>query len=133
RNFDSAIAAAHTLRDTLNLDASVVTLDKDGMALIDTDGTAQILPTRARQVYDITGAGDMVLSMLGLALAAGASYTDAVRLANVAGGLEVEKIGVATVTRDEIRADLLRGETGGMAVASKLLPLAPLLVELKRR
>src|SRR5581483_7486161 len=64
--------------------------------------------TRPRQVYDITGAGDMVMSVLGMALAAGADYDPAIRLANVAGGLEVEKIGVATVTRDEILRDLLR-------------------------
>src|SRR5207247_7390672 len=55
------------------------------------------------------GAGDMVMSVLGMALAAGADYDPAIRLANVAGGLEVEKIGVATVTRDEILRDLLRG------------------------
>ena len=66
-----------------------------------------IFPTRPRQVYDITGAGDMVMSVLGMALAAGADYDAAIRLANVAGGLEVEKIGVATVTRDEILRDLL--------------------------
>src|SRR5262249_40958483 len=68
----------------------------------------QVFPTRPRQVYDITGAGDMVLSVLGMALAAGADYDAAIRLANIAGGLEVEKIGVATVSRDEILRDLLR-------------------------
>jgi len=51
---------------------------------------------RPRHVYDITGAGDMVLSVMGLALASGADYDAAIRLANIAGGLEVEKIGVAT-------------------------------------
>ncbi len=133
RDSSSAIAAANKLRDTLNLEASVVTLDKDGMALIDTDGSAQILPTRARQVYDITGAGDMVLSMLGLALAAGASYADAVRLANVAGGLEVEKIGVAIVSRDEIRADITRADLFGADGVQKFLPLDALLHEIDRR
>ena len=51
--------------------------------------------------YDISGAGDMVMSVLAMALAAGTDYDPAIRLANVAGGLEVEKIGVATVTREE--------------------------------
>ena len=60
-------------------------------------------------MYDVTGAGDMVLSVLGMALAAGADYESAIILANIAGGLEVEKIGVATVTRDEILHDLLHG------------------------
>ena len=78
------------------------------MALAHRDGRRSIFPTRPRQVYDITGAGDMVMSVLGMALAAGADYDLAIRLANIAGGLEVEKIGVATVTRDEILRDLLR-------------------------
>jgi D-beta-D-heptose 7-phosphate kinase/D-beta-D-heptose 1-phosphate adenosyltransferase len=71
-----------------------------------------VFPTRPRQVYDITGAGDMVLAVLGMALAAGADYEPAIRLANIAGGLEVEKIGVATVTREEILQDLLRDVPG---------------------
>jgi D-beta-D-heptose 7-phosphate kinase/D-beta-D-heptose 1-phosphate adenosyltransferase len=107
------LEAAGLLREQLDLEAAVVTLDKDGMALAHADGRRQIFPTRPRQVYDITGAGDMVLCVLGMALAAGSEYDNAIRLANVAGGLEVEKIGVATVTRDEILRDLLRAGTAG--------------------
>jgi D-beta-D-heptose 7-phosphate kinase/D-beta-D-heptose 1-phosphate adenosyltransferase len=103
-----ALAAADRLRERLDLEAAIVTLDKEGMALSHSDGRRAIFPTRPRQVYDITGAGDMVLAVLGMALAAGADYEPAIRLANVAGGLEVEKIGVATVTRDEIVRDLLQ-------------------------
>jgi D-beta-D-heptose 7-phosphate kinase/D-beta-D-heptose 1-phosphate adenosyltransferase len=84
-------------------------------------------------VYDITGAGDMVLSVLGMALAAGADYEPAIRLANVAGGLEVEKIGVATVTRDEILRDLLRGTAGQGPGLEKLLPRDALGHELESR
>src|SRR4029077_9710661 len=91
----------------------IVTLDKDGMALAHRDGTKKLFPTRPRQVYDITGAGDMVLSVLGMALAAGADFDAAIALANCAGGLEVEKIGVATVSRDEILRDLLQAGAGG--------------------
>jgi D-beta-D-heptose 7-phosphate kinase / D-beta-D-heptose 1-phosphate adenosyltransferase len=101
-----ALDAAALLREQLDLEAAIVTLDKEGMALCHADGRRELFPTRPRQVYDITGAGDMVLSVLGMALAAGAEYAPAIRLANVAGGLEVEKIGVATVTRDEILRDL---------------------------
>src|SRR5437773_10786928 len=104
-----ALDAAAQLLQTLELEAGIVTLDKDGMALAHRDGRRQLFPTRPRQVYDITGAGDMVLSVLGMTLAAGADYDPAIRLANVAGGLEVEKIGVATVTRDEILRDLIPG------------------------
>jgi D-beta-D-heptose 7-phosphate kinase/D-beta-D-heptose 1-phosphate adenosyltransferase len=108
-----ALEAAAQLRVQLDLEAAIITLDKDGMALVHCDGRRQAFPTRPRQVYDITGAGDMVMGVLGMALAAGADYDVAIRLANVAGGLEVEKIGVATVTRDEILRDLLAsGSTG---------------------
>jgi D-beta-D-heptose 7-phosphate kinase/D-beta-D-heptose 1-phosphate adenosyltransferase len=102
----SALEAGARLREELGMEAAIVTLDKDGMALVHEDGRRQVFPTRPRQVYDITGAGDMVLAVLGMSLAAGADYDPAVRLANVAGGLEVEKIGVATITRDEILTDL---------------------------
>src|SRR4029077_18552512 len=113
RTSDQALEAAQQLRDQLEMEAAIITLDHEGMALVHRDGRKQVFPTRARQVYDITGAGDMVLSVLGMALAAGADYDLAIRLANVAGGLEVEKIGVATVTRDEILRDLLRTGTSG--------------------
>jgi D-beta-D-heptose 7-phosphate kinase/D-beta-D-heptose 1-phosphate adenosyltransferase len=109
---DSALEAAAELRERLDLEAAVVTLDKEGMALAHADGRQELFPTRPRQVYDITGAGDMVLAVLGMALAAGADYGPAVRLANVAGGLEVEKVGVAVVTRDEIVRDLLAAGGG---------------------
>ena len=106
-----ALEAARQLREQLDLEAAIVTLDKEGMALTHRDGRQQLFSTRPRHVYDITGAGDMVLSVLGMALAAGADYEQAIRLANVAGGLEVEKFGVATVTRDEILRDLLHTGT----------------------
>jgi D-beta-D-heptose 7-phosphate kinase/D-beta-D-heptose 1-phosphate adenosyltransferase len=103
---EAAMEAAAQLCRELELDATIVTLDKDGMALAERGREGRLFATRPRQVYDITGAGDMVLSVLGLALAAAANYADAVRLANVAGGLEVERIGVAPITRDEILRDL---------------------------
>lgn len=130
-----ALEAARQLRDDLELEAGIVTLDKDGMALAHRDGTEAIYPTRPRQVYDITGAGDMVMSVLGLALAAGADYSSAIRLANIAGGLEVEKIGVATVTREEIVNDLLHSPTTAdpHAASAKLRELSHLLPELEIR
>jgi D-beta-D-heptose 7-phosphate kinase / D-beta-D-heptose 1-phosphate adenosyltransferase len=132
---EEAIAAGRQLRDELGLEAGIVTLDKDGMALAHRDGTEAIYPTRPRQVYDITGAGDMVMSVLGLALAAGADYPCAIRLANVAGGLEVEKIGVATVTREEILNDLFHAPAlaDPHAATTKLRNLARLLPELDVR
>jgi D-beta-D-heptose 7-phosphate kinase/D-beta-D-heptose 1-phosphate adenosyltransferase len=124
--------AAADLQEKLDLEAAVITLDKDGMALKHRDGRAKHLPTRARHVYDITGAGDMVMSVLGMALASGADYEPAIQLANIAGGLEVEKIGVATVTRDEILRDLL---TPGHAAAlsNKVLAIEAVTQELDYR
>jgi D-beta-D-heptose 7-phosphate kinase/D-beta-D-heptose 1-phosphate adenosyltransferase len=82
-------------------------------------------------VYDITGAGDMVLAVFGLALAAGADYPAAIRLANIAGGLEVEKIGVVPVTREEILADIARADSGPRR--GKVRPLDGLVTELRHR
>ena len=68
------------------------------------------MPTRKREVYDITGAGDMVLATIGLGAAAGIAPFDLARLANVAGGLEVEQIGVVPITRQQMLADLFGGD-----------------------
>jgi D-beta-D-heptose 7-phosphate kinase / D-beta-D-heptose 1-phosphate adenosyltransferase len=118
---EEVFAAAAQLQEQLDLEAAIITLDKDGMALRHRDGRAKHIPTRPRQVYDITGAGDMVMSVLAMALAAGADYEAAIALANIAGGLEVEKIGVATVSRDEILRDLMHAGAAGSH--SKLVSL----------
>ncbi|MFO0878623.1 MAG: D-glycero-beta-D-manno-heptose 1-phosphate adenylyltransferase [Gemmataceae bacterium] len=125
-----AFEAGAELRERLDLEAAIITLDRDGMAMVHMDGRRRHFPTRPRQVYDITGAGDMVMAVLGMALAAGIDYDQAIRLANVAGGLEVEKIGVATVTRDEILADLLQG---GIRGDGKVMTRTELTRELDRR
>ena len=104
---EDALRVGRKLVETLEMEAVLVTLDRDGMALVRADGRAELLPTRPRQVYDITGAGDMVLSVVGLCLACGADYDEAAALGNVAGGLEVEKFGVALLTREEILRDLI--------------------------
>jgi D-beta-D-heptose 7-phosphate kinase/D-beta-D-heptose 1-phosphate adenosyltransferase len=102
-----ALAAGRQLCEYAELQMAVVTLDRDGMALVGPEGHGQIFPTKPRAVYDITGAGDMVLATFGICLAAGTAAEQAVQLANVAGGLEVEHVGVAVIRRDEIRSYLL--------------------------
>lgn len=109
RSIDDAFAAARVLVEKFDLDMAFVTLDRDGIVLARSDGTASHLPTRVREVCDVTGAGDMVLAMIGVAMAAGASPVDLCRLANVAGGLEVEQVGVVPITRGQILADLCQG------------------------
>ena len=109
RTPEDAFAAGAQLCRDLELSYAFITLDSDGIALVMADGTGQLLPTRKRLVYDITGAGDVVLATIGLGLAEGLTPADIGRLANVAGGLEVERIGVVPITRDEMLADLLSG------------------------
>jgi D-beta-D-heptose 7-phosphate kinase/D-beta-D-heptose 1-phosphate adenosyltransferase len=110
---DSAMCAAEHLCRSLEMEAGIVTLDRDGMVLAHRDGRRQHFSVRPRDVYDITGAGDMVLAVLGMVLAAGFDYPEAIAIANSAGGLEVERIGVATVTRPEIIHDLRTADRTG--------------------
>jgi len=110
--------AARKLTRKHKIDNVVVTLDKQGAYLYqrcgDEVGKGELIPTRARNVYDVTGAGDMVLAMLGLLV--GGSYenidqpsiSEIICLANVAGGLEVERFGSVGITRNEIAAELTR-------------------------
>ena len=130
RTPEDALDAGRTLVEQLKMDAILVTLDRDGMALVRADGRAELIPTRPRQVYDITGAGDMVLSIVGLCLAGGADYDEAAALGNVAGGLEVEKIGVALLSRQEILRDLIEHQS---AETGKKLEGEALLTEIARR
>jgi len=106
---DEATAAkgAEVLKNKLGLEAVVITLDKEGAYLL-TDDICEMVGTIPRNVYDVTGAGDMVLATLAMVLACGYDYRSAVQLANIAGGLEVEKFGVATVTVDEIVNEIVR-------------------------
>lgn len=97
----------------LGIETVLVTLDRDGIAWADQWGNARLFPCRPRQVCDITGAGDMVLSTLGYSLAAGADFPAAIELANTAGGLEVERLGVVPLARREIIAELSHGSGGG--------------------
>jgi D-beta-D-heptose 7-phosphate kinase/D-beta-D-heptose 1-phosphate adenosyltransferase len=104
---DDAVRAGWKLCRELKMDLGIVTLDRDGMALVYPDGRGEVFPTQPRAVYDITGAGDMVLAMIGVCLASGIGPAETLRLGNVAGGLEVEKVGVAVIPRAEIHARLL--------------------------
>jgi D-beta-D-heptose 7-phosphate kinase/D-beta-D-heptose 1-phosphate adenosyltransferase len=100
-------AAAERLLSQLELEAAILTLDKNGAYLATRDGERRWLKTRPRTVYDVTGAGDMVLAMLTVARAGCATWPESVALANVAGGLEVERFGVVPITRQEIIQELL--------------------------
>src|SRR5205085_11529950 len=106
---DAAFKAGTILVEKFGLEMAFVTLDRDGIVLARRNQDSVHLPTRVREVYDVTGAGDMVLAMFGLGMAAGIEPTKLCRLANVAGGLEVEQVGVVRISRKEILTDLLHG------------------------
>jgi len=122
-------ACAERLLTTLDLDAAILTLDKHGAYLASRDGVRRWLKTKERNVYDVAGAGDMVLSVLAIARASGADWTDSLALANVAGGLEVERFGSVPVTRQEITQELL---SDAREQLGKQRPLHQLLIELQR-
>ena len=99
---------AHALRQQLALDALLVTRSEEGMTLFGSqpvNGSNDIhVPTRAQEVYDVSGAGDTVIGSLGLALAAGLSMYQAMQLANAAAGVVVGKLGTAVCTQAELFA-----------------------------
>jgi D-beta-D-heptose 7-phosphate kinase/D-beta-D-heptose 1-phosphate adenosyltransferase len=82
--------------------ALVITRGEEGMALFEADQEPYLVPTVAKEVFDVTGAGDTVIGTMSLAMAAGAGVREAATLANHAAGIVVGKVGTATVTREEL-------------------------------
>jgi D-beta-D-heptose 7-phosphate kinase/D-beta-D-heptose 1-phosphate adenosyltransferase len=103
---------AEYLRSTLHLECAILTLDRDGALFIDESGVPVSMPTLARRVYDVTGAGDMFLAALAAGRANGCTWRDAVALANVAAGLEVEIFGVQPIPLEKIHHQVLLQQTG---------------------
>lgn len=94
-------AKAQQLRETLDLEALLLTRSEEGMSLYTADSVVHIAAD-AREVYDVSGAGDTVIATLATMLGCGMSLTEAVSVANRAGGIVVGKLGTATVTREEL-------------------------------
>ena len=107
---DEATLAAkgEALRAELNLEALLITRSEKGMSLLRADCAPVHQPTHAREVFDVTGAGDTVIAVLGLALASGHGYEEAMTLANLAAGIAVGKSGTTTVSVGELYAGLNR-------------------------
>ena len=102
---DELLAKAQKLRSELGLEALLVTRSEEGMTLFADDGIHH-QPAQAREVFDVSGAGDTVIATLAVMLAAGADWGEAIRIANVAAGIVVGKLGTAVVTREELAAAL---------------------------
>jgi rfaE bifunctional protein kinase chain/domain len=94
-------AKAQQLRTDLKLDALLLTRSEEGMTLY-TDGAQFHMPAQAREVFDVSGAGDTVIATMACMLGTGAGWNEAVETANRAGGIVVGKLGTATVTREEL-------------------------------
>ena len=125
--------AAEKLLRGLDLEAILITRSEEGMSLFRQDGATTHIPTVAREVYDVTGAGDTVLSVLSLGLACGLQMAEAARVANVAAGIAVGKLGTSTVSPAEIIAEIGHGHADSDAKIKNLDVLAAIIAGEKER
>lgn len=102
----SLIEAGQLLLEILGCEAVLITRGEKGMSLFTRGGEITHIPTVAREVYDVTGAGDTVVAVFTLALASGAGFSEAAALANYAAGIVVGEVGTATLTIDKLRKGL---------------------------
>lgn len=130
-DLDELPACAKELIEVADLAAAVITLGPDGIYHYEKGGDSGRVPTVARQVFDVTGAGDTVISLLALAMAAGERLESAVKLANTAAGIVVGRRGAASVTRAELKAALGQ-EPGKQGKVVGREELALLLAEWRR-
>ncbi len=105
-NDESLRNVANILMQKWQVKHLLISLAAQGMALYNQDGSSMIIPTRAREVYDVSGAGDTVVATTALALAAGSDARSAAELANYAAGVVVRQLGTATVSAEELREAL---------------------------
>jgi D-beta-D-heptose 7-phosphate kinase/D-beta-D-heptose 1-phosphate adenosyltransferase len=99
---EKVVAAAEQILSRLELDAILITRSTQGMTLLEKGAAPIHIPTRAREVYDVSGAGDTVTAGVSLAIASGASFEESANLANIAAGIAVGKVGTASITREDI-------------------------------
>jgi D-beta-D-heptose 7-phosphate kinase/D-beta-D-heptose 1-phosphate adenosyltransferase len=121
RNDDELVSKAKKLCKQCDLDALLITRSEQGMTLVESGGEVLHLPTHAREVYDVTGAGDTVISSLAASMAAGHSAAQATAIANLAAGIVVGKLGTASVTVHELQhavRDQMEMERGVTTVAN---------------
>jgi len=115
----SIVAKGSRLRDELGLEALLVTRSEHGMTLLVPGHEPLHLPTEAREVYDVTGAGDTVIATFGAALAAGHDFAHAARVANLAAGIVVGKLGTATVSTAELARAVRRTHEDDSAILTE--------------
>jgi D-beta-D-heptose 7-phosphate kinase/D-beta-D-heptose 1-phosphate adenosyltransferase len=125
----SLASAGSQLLKKSGIDKLLITCGKDGMVFFEPGHEPFTISTKAREVYDVSGAGDTVIAVLGLGIAAGLSFKAAVALANTAAGIVVGKVGTATVTREELGQALLQPADSTVSKHKTIKELA----ELSRR
>lgn len=103
RNESELVTKGMSLIDTLGLEALLITRSEQGMTLLRREQAALHLPTHAKEVYDVTGAGDTVIATLAAALVAGVELDVAVAMSNVAAGIVISKLGTSSVSAPELR------------------------------
>ena len=129
---DTLVRRAQEMLEALALSALLVTRSEKGMLLVEQGREPVFLSTLAREVYDVTGAGDTVIAMLAAASASGADFESAAGLANLAAGLVVRKTGAASVTPTELQAALHQRGQGGRGLVTEA-ELAPMIDEARER
>ena len=127
------LKAGNKILQTVGLDKLLITCGKDGMILFDQSREPYKVRAKARQVYDVSGAGDTVLSVFGLAIASGASFKDAMSIANTAAGIVVGKVGTATISKQELSTALKPYEDTLSSKHKSLSELPALTEELKKK
>jgi D-beta-D-heptose 7-phosphate kinase/D-beta-D-heptose 1-phosphate adenosyltransferase len=118
------IAAANRVLREAKAEAILAKRSDKGMVLVEASGAVHSEPARAREVFDVTGAGDTVIAVLALAVASGYALPEAMRLANTAAGIVVSKLGTATVELDELMLEASRDTKSRAALHAKYYSLA---------
>lgn len=122
-------AAASKLIEQLDLKACLITLDRDGMYLLERDGQGNHIPTTPRDVYDVTAAGDVVLTVFGFVAASGDPLLSAAYFANAAAAIEVSLHGAEVISRAALERSLAREDD---VFERKILPIAELVEAVDR-
>ncbi|MCL4730464.1 MAG: D-glycero-beta-D-manno-heptose-7-phosphate kinase [Planctomycetes bacterium] len=128
---DGVERAGRKLARELGLEAAVITLSAQGVAVVPRKGAMTHFGAQARGVYDVTGAGDTFIATFAMAVAGGADFATAARLANYAGGLKVGRFGAVAITRQELRQAVI-GAHEGYDHAGKVLDVPHLVNALAR-
>lgn len=123
---DEILDAIKEIYNKFKSQSVILTRGKDGMIVIE-QNSIEIIPATAREVFDVTGAGDTVMAYLGLLIASGYSYGEAARVANIAAGIAVSRVGTSTVSKEEVYHQLEAMTSGSKKIltlreVSSILP-----------